>query len=210
MIRWTILNSIFGLFYTECAFLVDPLLKVIFRGKWIDWQREIEKVLVGKRKILEIGCGTGSLQFELAERNIQVVGLDLSSQMLGIAARKGEEVRGRAPLVRGKAENLPFRDGVFDLVFSMFPAHYILHPETIRGIRRILDSEGVFICLPWVRMRPKTLYSFFQHLIYGKGDPPPVSQLVSLARMENFDTTVRTVVDNDGNVSFFLFCSLTS
>jgi ubiquinone/menaquinone biosynthesis C-methylase UbiE len=208
MIPWNILNSLFGLFYSRFAFLADPLLKLIFRGKWIDWQREIETFIVGKRKILEIGCGTGSLLVELAKKNREVAGLDLSSQMLRIAAGKGKKTKKRVPLVRGKAENLPFKDGAFDVVFSMFPAPWILLPETINGIRRILGSEGVFICLPWVKMKARTVLSFFQNLIYGKADPG-LSHLASLANKEHFRPTVRTVVDNNGNVCFFLFCSVT-
>lgn len=42
-------------------------------------------------RVLEIGCGTGTLAISCAEKGASVVGIDVSPQMLAIARRKVRE-----------------------------------------------------------------------------------------------------------------------
>ncbi len=61
-------------------------------------------------KALDIGCGTGGFLRYLSRRGFRAVGLDYSPVALQYAAR-----RDAASLIRGSANDLPFR-GTFDLV----------------------------------------------------------------------------------------------
>lgn len=63
--------------------------------------------------ILEVGCGTGNYLRKLSGF-VEKVGLDYSMDMLEISAKKAN-----CPLVNGRAESLPFKDGSFDIVFAM-------------------------------------------------------------------------------------------
>ena len=55
--------------------------------------------------VLELGCGTGRILLPLARASVQIVGLDLSGELLEVARRRLEEesprIRGRATLVQG-------------------------------------------------------------------------------------------------------------
>lgn len=64
--------------------------------------------------ILDVGCGTGKLLRQAADTfpHVRRVGVDLSGPMLEYCA-DGESTT----LVRARAENLPFRDEAFDLIF---------------------------------------------------------------------------------------------
>jgi len=61
-------------------------------------------------RVLDMGCGTG---YHLG-RHSGIIGLDISDNMLKIAAAKGRQ------LVQADAARLPFRPGSFDTIISMF------------------------------------------------------------------------------------------
>lgn len=64
------------------------------------------------RRVADVGCGTGVLAVDLAERGHEVVGLDPGAAMLDVArARPGGD---RVTWIHGEAEALP--DGCADLV----------------------------------------------------------------------------------------------
>lgn len=81
---------------------------------------------------LDVGCGTGMLAEELPE-SAEYVGLDPSTAMLEVAKERigGEGLR---YLVCGVAECMPFRGGLFDLVFSFT----VVHEVDVRGFSREL------------------------------------------------------------------------
>ena len=72
------------------------------------------------QKILDIGCGKGFLLYEFSQvvPGIEVVGLDISQYAIDNA--KGEV---RPFLVQGLAQELPFADNYFDLVYSITTLH---------------------------------------------------------------------------------------
>src|SRR4029078_1298658 len=66
---------------------------------------------------LELGCGAAQFGIRVAMRGARVVGLDFSANQLAAAGPHPRETGVRMPLVRGDAEELPFADERFDLVF---------------------------------------------------------------------------------------------
>jgi malonyl-CoA O-methyltransferase len=60
---------------------------------------------------LDLGCGSGRFLKEMEKRGARGLGLDLSHEMLKVAARHMQ-----SPLVAGSMEKLPFPDGIFDSV----------------------------------------------------------------------------------------------
>ena len=93
--------------------------------------------LKGER-ILDLGCGDGVLTQEIAARGADVLGADLSEELLAAAAAKGLKVQ----KVDGHA--LPFEDE-FDAVFTNAALHWMRRPElVIAGVRRALRPRGRF------------------------------------------------------------------
>lgn len=103
-------------------------------------------------KVLEIGCGLGTDGRQFARGGANYIGCELSFHSL-ILARRGFEQFGRpGAFVCTDAENLPFSDASFDLVYS----HGVLHhtPDTERAIReiyRVLRSGGKVIAMLYAR-----------------------------------------------------------
>jgi len=198
------IRSIFHLFYTHLAFLYDPALKLALRGRWIEWQLSLKQHFRGERKILEIGCGTGGLLAELQKYNLKIIGIDQSHQMVRIALRKVKDIGSPLFLVVAQAQALPFKNDSFDTILSMFPSEYIRCRKTWREIRRLLAPEGIFVCPIWVKMRPGTLHSIVQKMVYGTNDPE-FESLLELAASEGLNARIEKIADREGNVmSVFL------
>lgn len=97
----------------------------------------------GKR-VLDAGCGAGHLAAELAERGADVVGADVSREMVSYARERvpaGEFAQ--ADLGQG----LPFADDAFDGVASSLAFHYIEDwGPLFRELRRVLVPGGWVVC----------------------------------------------------------------
>lgn len=92
-------------------------------------------------RILDLGCGTGHLTAQIAERGAVVTGLDSSASMIAQARRNYPKIR----FVLADARNLP-SDELFDAVFSNATLHWI--PEAgrvIENVARALTLYGRFV-----------------------------------------------------------------
>ncbi|MGA3197677.1 MAG: class I SAM-dependent methyltransferase [Terriglobales bacterium] len=94
-------------------------------------------------RVLEIGCGCGSEAERFARAGAHYTALDLTNAAVSITQRRFQIANLHGCFVQGDAEDLPFADGAFDLVYS----HGVLHhtPDTARTIRevyRVLADGG--------------------------------------------------------------------
>jgi ubiquinone/menaquinone biosynthesis C-methylase UbiE len=71
--------------------------------------------LTAGTRVLDLGCATGRHARLLAERGIDVVGLDVAGAFLAAARQAAPDV----PFVRGDARRLPLADGSFDVAISL-------------------------------------------------------------------------------------------
>ena len=96
------------------------------------------------RRLLDIGCGTGALISRLHKRfqDSELVGLDLAYNM---ALKSSERLDSRASFVNGDAEQLPFRDGAFDLVVSASTLQWVEKLDNVFAeCCRLLAPGGIF------------------------------------------------------------------
>ena len=99
------------------------------------------------RRVLDLGTGTGAAAFEAAGRfpSAEVVGVDLSEQMLAQArAKTPPELAGRVTFQAADAERLPFEDASFDLVLlaNMIPFFDELVRVVAPGGRVVFSFSG--------------------------------------------------------------------
>ncbi|HVF88473.1 MAG TPA: class I SAM-dependent methyltransferase [Blastocatellia bacterium] len=105
----------------------------------------------GKR-LLEVGCGTGTDLLQFARGGALVTGLDLTPRSLEIARRRFDLYGMAGEFANGDAENLSFPDETFDVVYSFGVIHHT--PDTERAaceIHRVLRKGGQAIVMLYNR-----------------------------------------------------------
>lgn len=78
--------------YGDFAEAYDALTFNVPYDEIADYYEKILRSLTGGERLLDMGCGTGSLSVRLAKRGFDVIGQDASSEMLTFAAAKSGEV----------------------------------------------------------------------------------------------------------------------
>jgi len=92
-------------------------------------------------RILDLGCGTGALTAEIAERGVEVLGVDRSEEMISQARRKFPPLKFEAM----DARELRF-NSEFDAVFSNAVLHWIPQAkQVILGVAHALKPGGRFV-----------------------------------------------------------------
>lgn len=127
-------------------FLYDPLTKLF--GAERARRVLIEQAsLAPEQRVLDIGCGTGSLIL-LAQRlhpDVTYVGLDPDPKAIARSRNKAQRRGGAARFDQGYANALPYPDASFDRVFSSFMLHHLPTAERLQALRevaRVLTPGG--------------------------------------------------------------------
>ncbi len=131
----------FRLLYNELAWTYDFVAWCVSLGKWKAWGRTAIPHLRGRR-ILELAHGPGHLLIALKRAGYQPVGIDLSPAMSRLAARRLRRAGIHAPLVRCRAQALPFRSGRFDSAVAAFPTEYIVDRLALREAARVTNRDA--------------------------------------------------------------------
>jgi ubiquinone/menaquinone biosynthesis C-methylase UbiE len=100
--------------------------------------------LAKNEKILDVGCGNGSLTFALAKRADlrEIVGIDYSPVFVEEAIGRNSDPR--VKIRQADACNLPFEDGAFDRSLALLVLHFV--PEAgkaVADMRRVVRHGGV-------------------------------------------------------------------
>lgn len=125
--------------------LYDPLLK------WVMREETIKRMLIQQAniqpgmKVLDLGCGTGTLTLMIKESypRVHVTGLDGDAQILKIAREKGRGTD--IQWDEGLASALPYPDSVFDRVVTSLVVHHLTTTDKQRAFQeayRVLKPEG--------------------------------------------------------------------
>ncbi len=100
-------------------------------------------------RVLDIGCGNGALLVALSGRISAGVGVDVSSQMIGLARRRAEAM----PHLRFETidgPRLPFEDDSFDVVSSFLSFRYLDWDPIMAEIVRVLRPGGRLLVVDMV------------------------------------------------------------
>jgi len=96
------------------------------------------KRTTGVETVLDLPCGTGRFTGHLAVRGLQVVGCDISREMMQVARDKTSSVDGVRGYLQSDAERLPFRTDSLDCVVSI---RFLFHVDAATRVR-ILREMG--------------------------------------------------------------------
>lgn len=165
--------------YTTLAWSYDAVASITSIGQWSIWQSTAIRKYSGP--VLELGHGPGHVLLSLERCGNLVFGLDISSQMTAIARRQREREGARFGLVQGRGQQLPFEDGYFAAVVATFPTEFILAPETLCEVSRVLQAGGELVVIGLVRITGRGLLDRFASWLYRftgqSGEPDPTWSL---------------------------------
>jgi ArsR family transcriptional regulator len=133
----------------------------------------IEKLLPRHLTLADIGCGTGSLTFELARFAGKVIGIDLSREMLRRARAicKERELR-NVEFRQGDALNLPLKSHSIDAAFCVMVLHFLPDPQrAIADLCRITRRGGTVIVVDLVKHKQDWMREQMAHRWLGFEKP---------------------------------------
>jgi ubiquinone/menaquinone biosynthesis C-methylase UbiE len=112
-------------------------------------------------KILDLGCGTGDLSYEIAKSGAHVVGMDLSADMIEKALDKYPQIQ----FIVGDAERFNM-DETFDAVFSNAALHWMKNAEqVVRCIWHALKQGGRFVAEFGGKGNVETIVNAITHIL---------------------------------------------
>lgn len=120
------------------------------------WSRKLAPLfidfaeLADGERILDVGCGTGSLTFEIPKvANVaEIAAIDFSPVFVQEALRRNTDTR--IKIQQADACDLPFEDQTFDRALALLVLHFV--PETGKAVsemRRVVRSGGVVAAAVW-------------------------------------------------------------
>jgi len=128
------------------------------------WRREVVEQVRGKPfdTVLDVCTGTGDLAIEFALRTCakEIIGIDLSEEMLCIGRDKlrNAGLQKRIKLIRCNALSIPFKDNSFDIVSIGFGLRNLIDYESgISEMVRVLNDNGSILILEF-STPPDTLF----------------------------------------------------
>ncbi|MBL7161061.1 MAG: methyltransferase domain-containing protein [Anaerolineales bacterium] len=141
-------------------FLVD-IPSSRFRDKVVDFS----DVRTGSR-ILDVATGTGGLAFAFAKKGYDVVGVDLSEDMIEVAKRLNEYKNLRFEVA--DATDLPFEDSYFDISSISLALHDMpltIREKAVEEMVRVTKPEGNIVIVDYSLPKNKVGSFLVYHLM---------------------------------------------
>ena len=143
--------------------LYDWLVRAHTFGDEGKFRREILQVspLRPGETVLDVGCGTGSLLIEAARllgSGSVLYGVEPSREMLAHASRKARQHIPETNFVQGSADQIPFPDASFDVVFCTMVLHHLpaaMQIAAIREMSRVVRPGGRLVIVDM--QQPRTI-----------------------------------------------------
>ena len=128
--------------------------------KWDSYRREpvaeVRKFMSGKKgKILDLGCGSG--RNFMKNKNIEIFGIDFSSELLKLAGENAEKFG--VELKKSEVSNIPYKDNFFDAGIFVRVLHCIKDNEarekSLKELFRVLKPDAEAVISVWSRKQDR-------------------------------------------------------
>ncbi len=136
--------------YSGFAYAYDFLMKDVDYDRWADNIDKIYKELKLKPKsLLELGCGTGNITTRLYRKGYNMIGSDLSEDMLMIAQEKAYESNLMINFIIQDMREINYRKKVESVISICDGLNYITSDEDLikvfKSVSNVLENQGTFI-----------------------------------------------------------------
>jgi len=154
--------------YNSLAYYYDKLMADADYSWWI---KTIEENLPRGCRVLDVGCGTGTLSLALADLGYHVTGLDLSCDMLVVASDKAKEHDAIIDFIHRDMRELAGLSGFDCVLIAVDSLNYLENADdvikTFFGAHKALNDEGLLI---FDVHTPHKMRSTFKDYLYVEND----------------------------------------
>ncbi|MFZ5479533.1 MAG: class I SAM-dependent methyltransferase [Myxococcota bacterium] len=146
--------------------LYDPLLRATLPEERLRARLIEEAGLEPGHRVLDVGCGTGSLAILVKQHapGVIVCALDGDPRILEIARTKARAAGAEVEFREGLAWEPPWEEGSFDRVFTTLMLHHLSTEDklrTLRACRRLLRPGGRVLVADWGRAQDPLMRAAF-------------------------------------------------
>ncbi len=118
-----------------------------------EWFERLHEYLIShgikEGSICELGCGTGTMTEKFAGAGYQMIGIDVSPEMLALANAKREENGSDTIYLEQPMEEMELSEPVDAMISVCDSVNYLLHEEQLEGlfsrVKQYLRPDGYFI-----------------------------------------------------------------
>lgn len=150
--------------YESFASIYDIFMNDVKYDKWIDYIQEIWKKNNCKPKLIaELGCGTGNITQRLAQKGYEMIGIDLSDNMLSEAKKKAEKENLDILYILQDMREFELY-GTVDCILALCDSlNYITEKEDLLQVFRLvnnyLEPNGLFLFDMNTEYKFKTIFA---------------------------------------------------
>jgi ubiquinone/menaquinone biosynthesis C-methylase UbiE len=163
---------------------VKNQIQLAFRNHWSLFRDLMsnEPLYSGGKRVMEIGCGRGSLSCYFSDAGYKCTLVDLSKSVLETAKKIFSTNQLDAEFVIGDANSLDIPDKSFDVIYSIGLLEHFDDIETpLKEQIRVLDDGGIWFgyIVPKYKNNVQTEFSWINDILEGyheKNDTAPVNK----------------------------------
>ena len=119
--------------------------------------------------VVDLACGTGTVALAASAAGARVTGVDITPELISLAARKAEAAGVAVSWMTGDASDTGLPGGSFDAVVSNMGIIFVEPTRQVAEIVRLLKPDGVLGFSSWV---PDPETPFYKPIVAVLGPPP--------------------------------------
>lgn len=136
--------------YKDFANYYDRLMRDVDYGQWAEYIIKLfERNKLKPCLIADLGCGTGSFCLEMAHRGYEMIGIDISAEMLSCARQKALDADADILFLNQDMTSFELYGTVDAITCLMDSINYITYKNDLKRLFKLaanyLNPEGLFI-----------------------------------------------------------------
>lgn len=136
--------------YSDFSYVYDTFMDETPYEEWCEFLTEtLQKNGIKEGLLLDLGCGTGTMTELLAQKGYDMIGIDMSDQMLSVAMEKREQSGYPILYLQQDMREFELYGTVKAVVCVCDSVNYLLEEEdileTFELVNNYLDPDGIFI-----------------------------------------------------------------
>lgn len=164
-------------------------------------------------RVLDIGCGTGTLTLLVKRMHpeVTVVGLDVDPKALELARNKAHDAGLDVEFFQGSATRPPFEARTFDRVFASLMLHHLPPKEKMRALqaaRHLLRNQGEIHIADWGKAQNGLMRAAFLPVQLLDGFKPTADHVRGLLPRYLEDAGFSSVQETHSEMTFLGTLSL--